>query len=193
MRCRSTWFLLFSTLRTRACCCAPLLLVGTVLGPAVTVSALACAATGKVSGPTREPAGQSAPAVGSAQLSFQSVQEIALERRCFGCANQYRLTFHRDGTGTRTTLTPPVAQTFRGTVSREEFDALAMLLQREGFFNLADLYRDPELQDGELARTTVVAEGLTKTVLNGNQAGPPNLKAIEDAIDALGKKIAWRL
>jgi hypothetical protein len=173
-----TRLLPFSPLRR---CGALVILVGTVLGLAATASALACAASGKVTGPTKEPAGQSAPDVHSAQPSFQLVQEITLERLCFRCPDQYRLTFHSNGTATRATFAEAI-QTFRGTVTREEFDALAKLLQREGFFDLAEVYHDPKLRDGSAVTTSVVLDRVTKSVINSNQTGPPQLKAIEDAI-----------
>jgi hypothetical protein len=171
--------------------CALEFLLGTVLSLAATASALACAAPGKVNGPTKKPAPQTAPAT-RLQPSLQSVQEINLERQCFRCPNRYRLTFRRDGIATRTIFSAPAEQQeSRGMVTRKEFDALVMLLQREGFFDLAEVYRDPQIEDGAWATTSVVTGGLTKAVLNSNQAGPPTLVAVEDALDALGKKIVW--
>jgi hypothetical protein len=170
--------------------CALEFLVGTVLSLAATASALACAAPGKVNGPTKQPARQTAPGTRSPQPSLQSVQEINLERQCFRCPDQYRLTFRSDGTATRATFAEAL-QTFRGTVTREEFDALAKLLQREGFFDLAEVYQDPTLRDGSAVTTSVMLDRVTRSVINSNQTGPPQLKAIEDAINALGKKIAW--
>jgi hypothetical protein len=128
--------------------CALEFLLGTVLSLAATASALACAAPGKVNGPTKKPAPQTAPAT-RLQPSLQSVQEINLERQCFRCPNRYRLTFRRDGIATRTIFSAPAEQQeSRGMVTRKEFDALVMLLQREGFFDLAEVYRDPQIEDG---------------------------------------------
>ena len=49
--------------------------------------------------------------------------------------------------------------------------------------------RYPELADGAWQTTTVVGDGFPKSVLNSNHAGPPKLVAIEEAIDALSKKV----
>jgi hypothetical protein len=163
------------------------LFTGTMFGFAAAL-ALGCALPREaVSGPTDKEAGGS-----PAQATAPSIQEIALERRCFRCENQYKLTFRRDGAATRTSFgSAPVDRTFKGTVTPEEFAALATLMQREGFFDLNDTYRDPGLADGEWATTSAAADGRNKAVLNSNRVGPPKLKAIEDAIDALGKKVAW--
>jgi hypothetical protein len=84
-----------------------------------------------------------------------------------------------------------LGRTSRATVTREEFNALATLLQREGFFDLSESYRNPGLADGVWQTMTVVGGGFTKSVLNSNYAGPSKLVAIEEAIDALSKKVVW--
>jgi hypothetical protein len=132
-----------------------------------------------------EPVGRSDPV----QLSSESVDEITLERQCFRCPKRYRVTFCRDGSATMTSYA--LGRTSRATVTREEFKALATLLQREGFFDLRESYRNPGLADGVWQKTTVVGGGFTKSVLNSNYAGPSKLVAIEEAIDALSKKVVW--
>jgi hypothetical protein len=123
------------------------------------------------------------------------ISEVALERRCFGCDSEYKLTFRRDGTATRTSFgnarRGTADRSFKGAVSEADFAAVATLMQSEKFFELSDAYRDPGLADGEWATTSAVLDGRQKAVLNSNRAGPPALQKIEDALDALGKKVAW--
>jgi hypothetical protein len=168
---------------------AQLLLVSTMFGSAVALSVLGCASSGKTAGQSTQRVGQTA-GTGSGQPSSASVREITVERRCFRCTDQYRLTFRRDGTATMTTFAL-VDRRSTGTVTPEDFNGLTTLLQQEGFFDLAEVYRDPELVDGAFVTTTVIADGFMKSVLNSNQAGPPKLVAVEEAIKAVGKKVVW--
>ena len=71
------------------------------------------------------------------------------------------------------------------------FDALATSLVREGFFALADVYKDPALADGTWITTSAVTDATTKSVVNDNGVGPPNLARIEQAIDAVVSAITW--
>lgn len=132
---------------------------------------------------------------GAGQLLLPSISEIALERRCFGCQEPYKLTFQRDGAAhlllVGVARQGTVDRNRRGTVTRDEFTQLASLIQTEGFFDLNDAYRDSTVADGQAAITTVVVDGRTKVVVNSNEAGPVRLRTIEDAIDALGKKVTW--
>ena len=129
------------------------------------------------------------------QPSLAPVEEIALERLGFGYVCPYKLTFRRDGTALRTIsrgADGAADRICRGTVVLEDFVALAALMQRTGFLNLNDTYRpDPQLPDGQGAITSAVVEGRRKEVINVDRAGPPDLQAIERAIDALGRKVAW--
>jgi hypothetical protein len=102
------------------------------------------------------------------------------------------LAFRRDGTATLTTRgVLGEDHSCSGSVASDGFEALADLIQRAGFFGLEKAYRHNELQDGEAVTTSAFVGGRLKVVANSNQAGPPNLKAIEDAIDALGEKTSW--
>lgn len=120
-----------------------------------------------------------------AQLSAASIEEMAIQRGCFGCEYPYKLTFRRDGTATLMTMGVlrhnTVDHTCRASVTPEDFARLATFIQGEGFFDLNETYRDPGIQDGEVVVTSAVVDGRPKAVQNANRAGPPNLKAIEDA------------
>ena len=130
-----------------------------------------------------------------APLSSASIEEIAIKRGSFASEYPYELTFWRDGTATLMTMGVlrhnTVDHTCRGRVTPQDFARLATFIQREGFFDLNETYRDPRIEDGEVVVTSAVVDRRRKVVQNLNQAGPPHLKAIEGAIHALGKNVAW--
>jgi hypothetical protein len=147
---------------------------------------LACTTAGA----TKARPGQGTSPTGTA------ITEISLERQCFGCPEPYRLTFRRDGTATRFVFgvgrQGTKDRSFRGTVAPAALERLVAVVQREGFFTLSPAYRVPDLVDGAWATTRVAAGERTHSVLNHNEAGPPAIAQIENAIDALGKTIAWQ-
>ncbi len=124
-----------------------------------------------------------------------SVTEIALERDCSGCETGTTMTFRQDGTAALKTTGKARFGTsdrsFTGSVARADFDRLASLLISRGFFDLRDEYRDPSLADGAWITTSAVRDGRTKKVLDSNEAGPPDLKAIEEGIEAVRASIRW--
>ena len=126
----------------------------------------------------------------------QTITEIALERDCSGCATGTLVTLRRDGTATRHDTGKArfrtEDRTFTGSVERADFERLASLLISSGFFDLQDEYRDPELADGEWITTSAIRDGSARSVLDSNGAGPPALKAIEEAIEGVRASIAWK-
>jgi hypothetical protein len=121
--------------------------------------------------------------------------EITLERQCFGCEGPYTATLRSDGSATRVfhgnTRMGIAPRTLKGSVGRADFDRLATLLVTAGFFDLADSYRDPQIQDGQWVTTSAVRAGDRKSVLDSNRAGPPALDQIEKAIEAVIDSIVW--
>jgi hypothetical protein len=124
-----------------------------------------------------------------------SITEIVLERDCSGCETAVAMTLRRDGAATlektgkarfRTS-----DQSFTARVTRADFDRLAALLVSRGFFEMRDEYRDPSLADGAWITTSAVRDGNAKKVLDSNEAGPPALKAIEEAIEGVRASITW--
>jgi hypothetical protein len=124
-----------------------------------------------------------------------TIKEITLERACFGCEVPYRLTFRNDGRAIATIIGVrrfgTVDHTCTGTVMPDDFEHLAALMEREGFFDLNESYRNPRLEDGQWVTISALRDGRRKAVLHSNQVGPPQLKVLEDAIDALTKKVVW--
>lgn len=159
----------------------------TMLLVAATTALLGCRAAGTTTnGPPTEPR----PAAAAA------VSEVGLERRCFGCTRSYQLVFRRDGTATRVDFgnarQGTADRTSLGRISAEAYGRLAALLDEKGFFGLAPEYRDPKIMDGSWATVHAVRGAATTRVLDHNQAGPPALRAIEDALDAAGSAVDWR-
>ena len=128
-------------------------------------------------------------------MTASAIQEISLERRCFGCAREGKLTFRMDGTAARVTFGQRRMGTvdvhFTGLVARADFDALARLLLRQGVLDLQGDYPAPESADGETIVVTVTTATEQKQVRNKNQAGPENLARIQGAIEELGRRVTW--
>lgn len=125
------------------------------------------------------------------------VTEITQERDCSGCeAGHTLVTLRQDGTASLTNVGKSrfgtADRVFTGRVTRADFDRLASLLASRGFFDLQDEYKDPSLADGSWIETSAVRDGRTKKVLDANAAGPPALRAVEDAIEAVRAAIDWR-
>ena len=148
--------------------------VGVVLGP---LAALAACAS--VAGPPPD-----------------TITEISQERDCFGCATATKVVFRRDGTASLETTGKArfgtSDRTSTGRLARSEFDRLASLMISRGFFELREEYRDPSLADGAWVITGAVREGRGQRVTNRNGAGPPELEAVEKAIEAAQAGLAWR-
>jgi hypothetical protein len=124
------------------------------------------------------------------------ITEISLDHRCFGCEQEQFVTFRPDGTASRLVRGYPRFGTadrrFSGTVPAQVFADLADVMRREGFFELDAEYRDPRVADGGWVTTSVVAAGAGKSVTSANGVGPPNLRRIEEAIEAAATRVAWK-
>lgn len=121
------------------------------------------------------------------------VTEIAIERDCFGCDKARSLRLRSDGAALVTEggkARHGGSDTLRqGWVDAGEFDALARLLVARGFFAMKDRYEDPELQDGAWTTFRATRGAHQKEVFVREDAAPPELRAVETAIDALGSRI----
>lgn len=117
------------------------------------------------------------------------ISEISIERQCFGCAQASRLVLRRDGSALLTLLGNArhgtEDKTSVATVSAAEFEAAANLILAHGFFDLADSYENPQLQDGAWATITVQRGTQLKQVFWRDDAGPPALRKIDAALTAL--------
>ena len=124
--------------------------------------------------------------------SAHGVSAISLERTmCYGCCPVYRVEFRSDG------LALHVGEIFveklgprPGRIDDAVFDRLASLVVRLGFFDLEPAYRLP-VTDHPTHITTAVRDGVTKRVSNYAEAGPAELWAIEELIDATAEEIDW--
>lgn len=125
----------------------------------------------------------------------REITAITLERDCFGCPTGSILTLHRDGSARLTTSGKARRgtqdKTATGTVSAADFDALARLAVAQGFFELKDVYEDPQLKDGAWVTTRITRAGQDTQVFRRDEAGPAALKTVEAAIEALKAQISF--
>ncbi len=134
-----------------------------------------------------------APGAGAAA---HGVTEIVLERDCFGCPTGTRIELRHDGTAVFT----EVGNARRGTqdkvrqgrITARDFDALAGLLASRGFYAMAPEYQDPGVADGPWMTLRVVRGGQAKEVFARDEATPPDLRAVETAIDQLRADVFGR-
>jgi hypothetical protein len=124
-----------------------------------------------------------------------AITEVRLERGCSGCAHGKTLVLSRDGHATRTEsgnarfgTTDSVSV---GTISAADFDALAQTVIRHHFFDLNELYGDPQIQDSPWRTISVVRSGVTKTIMLRDDAASADAAAIERAIDDAAQKIRF--
>jgi hypothetical protein len=128
-------------------------------------------------------------------VSSADITRITLERNCFGCTGGSVLVLQRDGKAVHTVTgnarMGTARQLFEATVPTEAFAALAGLLVDTGFFELKETYKAPDLQDGAWVSVRVERGNQSKQVFNSNDAGPPNLRTIEQAIEAVQAQIPF--
>ena len=121
------------------------------------------------------------------------VTEISLKRDCFGCAKASSVLLRSDGSVVVTQVGKArhgsIDQVREGRVSAAEFDTLARLLLQRGFFQMQARYGDPELQDGAWMTVRATRHSQQKEVFVREDGAPPELGAVETAIDALGSRI----
>lgn len=127
--------------------------------------------------------------------TMSGISEISIERDCFGCASGSLLVLRSDGTATLTLVGKArhgtSDSTSRGTLRREDFDALARLAQSKGFFEMQDSYEDPQAQDGAWVTLRVVGSNRDKRVTRRDAAGPEALKQLEAAIATLQARVGF--
>ena len=131
-----------------------------------------------------------------ASAAAHGITEISIEHDCFGCASSRLLVLRSDGTAVSTQVgkarlgTQDEVQ--RGSVSRTNFDALAHLLTERGFFQMAATYQNPALQDGAWTIVRATRGNAQKEVFARDDAAPPDLRALEAAIDAAKHRIDFK-
>jgi hypothetical protein len=130
-----------------------------------------------------------------AGTAMNTISEISIERDCSGCATGSVLVLRSDGTATLSTIGKARHATTdsasSGTLRREDFEALARLAQSQGFFEMKDIYEDPDVQDGAWVTTRVLRGKQDKRVIRRDAAGPEALKQLEAAITTLQARLAF--
>lgn len=115
------------------------------------------------------------------------ISRIRLERHRPG-EGPFTLELHRDGLAVLTRLGSGREGTedveLRGRLEPARFAALARRVVALRFFDMAEVYEEPELRDGAWSATTVTCQGEDKLVFSRLDAGPAALKALEAQIAA---------
>jgi hypothetical protein len=160
---------------------------------ACSISALALALPWMLAGCVAA-TGAKAPAVAPV-AGAEKIDEIELERDCFGCETGSRLVLHRDGRAVLTLTGKPRRGTqdrqLHGQLSAQDFDILAREVLAQGFFALAPIYDLPDLRDGAWATLRVTRAGERTEVFRREDAGPPALHRLEAAVEAVQARIRF--
>lgn len=131
----------------------------------------------------------------SAATAAHGISTITLERDCNGCSTGTRLELRRGGQAVATTTGKARLRTedsvARAALPAAEFDALAQQFVASGYFEMAEAYEEAGLQDGSWSTLTVVRGGVARQVFRREDAGPPALKALEAAVNALQARLAF--
>jgi hypothetical protein len=124
-----------------------------------------------------------------------AITAITLERDCFGCPTGSLLVLRGDGNASYT-ITGKARhgtedRSFSGSVGATDFDGLARLVASQGFFELDEIYDDPQAQDGAWTTIGVARGAQDKRVFRRDGAGPQALRTIEAAIEAVRSRITF--
>lgn len=85
-------------------------------------------------------------------------------------------------------------RSFSGVIPKEQFDQLAQLVRKNGFFQLKEKYIDfSGVRDASLSTTTVIYGGKTKNVSDNMSTGGEKLSEIKQAIYQMGLETNWRI
>jgi hypothetical protein len=125
------------------------------------------------------------------------VTEITLERTFSVCTDcpAYKVVL---GQQSRTADSIAVAltdlktnRTRQGTLNKSTFDQLCRLIDSEHYFELSNAYGEGIVDTGDVT-TSVLENGIRKTILNRGEKGPIGLWGIEMAIDGAVASATWQ-
>lgn len=83
--------------------------------------------------------------------------------------------------------------TFSGDISKEQFERLAQLVHKNGFFDLKDDYNDLTVHDVSPTLTTVIYGGKTKAVSDNIGKGGEKLSEIKATIYKTAQETKWQV
>ncbi len=165
------------------------------------VSGLLVASLPRAPGPPLAPAPPSLQDLiaGSSELSANdldahcAIDSIALERTvCFGECPIYTVTFFRSGKAEYVgeAYVDRVGR-YEGKLAERSFARLCQLVEHASFGNMKAEYLGA-WTDAPSAQVTVTERGQTRKVLDYDEVGPPELWALEQALDNLASRVKWR-
>jgi hypothetical protein len=126
-----------------------------------------------------------------AALPFESI--ILSRSRCMGTCPAYRVALSVDGLATYEGLAHVERiGKFVGSVPFYDFAQLALLADRAGFMGLDERYAGGWTDDATTSLTIRARTGRQKTVDDYGTFGPPELWALQRAIDGVVASINWR-
>jgi len=137
-------------------------------------------------------AGEPAPAGRHPDPLARGVTSISLRRTgCYGTCPVYSVELRSDGTADYLGEMFVEWQGLRlGRIGREEFERLASVIVRLGFFEMRARYTT-SVTDAGTDITTVVRDGVTKSVSDYADSGPGELWAIAELIDSTVAEVEW--
>ena len=120
-------------------------------------------------------------------------ERIALERTpCPGCP-VYTVTLERSGKAELIAKSlPRLDGVYTGEVDLSDYGRLCHLMDRLNFVSLQSEYRGPSASDIGSTILTVTTPAGVRTIIEEGNAGPIELWAISQAIDAVRAQIVWR-
>jgi Domain of unknown function (DUF6438) len=129
----------------------------------------------------------------AAQAAIPFVSITLNRTGCFGTCPVYRVTLNVDGAAEyKGTKHVPRIGTFVGRVRFYDFAQLALLAERAGFMSLRERYAGDWTDDETTSLTIRARTGQEKTVEDYGSFGPPELWALQRAIDGVVESITWK-
>lgn len=126
-----------------------------------------------------------------AALPFESI--ILSRSACMGTCPVYRVALNVDGTAAYEGLAHVERiGKFAGSVQFYDFAQLVLLAERAGFMTLQERYAGTWIDDATTSLTIRTRKGQEKRVDDYGAFGPPELWALQRAIDGVVESIKWR-
>jgi hypothetical protein len=127
--------------------------------------------------------------VGTAQAGSDQITEITLERTFSVCTDcpAYKIILTKESANSDKSIVVVVSDlktnlSRQGTLNEATFRQLCRLIDRERYFELSDAYGEGVMDSVEVT-SSVLKNGVRKTIVNRAEKGPIELWGIEMAIE----------